>query len=296
MIKNKKNIFFDFIDTIVQFPDANTKKNWLKNNFPKYNLPNDPYLIHGFAYAYLAYDLEVNPSELREYLLLEPMNSFDELLQKVKQKYNKNFINDEVVNFTLKYIEFLMENCKWIEGAQKVLNYYKDKNLYLVTNIMYPYNKLIYESDINCYFSEVFLSNEISRRKPDFIMMDYIMKKVGAKLKDSIFIGDNWCSDVVGALNVGMDAIFINKESSSIGNYLLEFGLKGLLEIDREGKISIRKEYQKILEENLPKNSFNDIDNILIKEIYKDDKNIIKPLTIKDVVKITNISEIIRGV
>lgn len=293
MIKNKEYIFFDCMDTIIQFPDMNTKKNWLRKNFPKEGFSNDPYLVQGFAYAALAYDLKIDPSELRDYLLVEHVNSFDELLQKLKIRYNKNFINEEVVNFTLSYIEFLMGNWNWVEGAQKTLDYYKNKKLYLVTNIMYPYNKIIYENGIKHYFDEVFLSNEISRRKPDLTMMNNIMKKVGAKPKDSVFIGDNWRSDIVGSLNVGMDSIFINNKNSSIGNYLLEFGLKGFLEMDSEGKLAIRNDYQNLLEENLPRKTFKNKYNISKNEIYKDSKNIIKPITIKNVMNVNNISEII---
>jgi putative hydrolase of the HAD superfamily len=36
------------------------------------------------------------------------------------------------------------------------------------------------------------------------------LQKAGAKLEQSIMIGDNEAADIQGAINIGMDSVFVN--------------------------------------------------------------------------------------
>ena len=46
--------------------------------------------------------------------------------------------------------------------------------------------------------------------KPKKEIFDYAMGKAGAALKESIMIGDNLDADMQGAINAGMDSVFVN--------------------------------------------------------------------------------------
>ena len=41
-------------------------------------------------------------------------------------------------------------------------------------------------------------------------MFEYAITKAGAQLHESIMIGDNLDADIQGAINAGMDSIFVN--------------------------------------------------------------------------------------
>jgi putative hydrolase of the HAD superfamily len=46
--------------------------------------------------------------------------------------------------------------------------------------------------------------------KPQKEIFQYAMNRAGAELRDSIMLGDNLEADIQGAINVGMDTIFVN--------------------------------------------------------------------------------------
>ena len=46
--------------------------------------------------------------------------------------------------------------------------------------------------------------------KPNKEIFDYALKASNAKLESSIMIGDNEAADIQGAINAGMDSIFVN--------------------------------------------------------------------------------------
>ena len=46
--------------------------------------------------------------------------------------------------------------------------------------------------------------------KPHKEIFEYALMKAGAKVKESIMIGDNQDADIKGGINAGMDTIFVN--------------------------------------------------------------------------------------
>jgi putative hydrolase of the HAD superfamily len=48
--------------------------------------------------------------------------------------------------------------------------------------------------------------------KPQKEIFDYALQKAGANIEESIMLGDNLEADIAGAMNAGMDCIFVNHE------------------------------------------------------------------------------------
>ncbi len=68
---------------------------------------------------------------------------------------------------------------------------------------------------VNCgldkYFTKVFISEEVQSTKPHRAIFEHAVKSTNAKKKRSIMIGDSWETDIIGALNFGMDQVmFLN--------------------------------------------------------------------------------------
>ncbi len=95
----------------------------------------------------------------------------------------------------------------------EILNYLKAKNynLHLITNgFEIVQTAKLKNSGLDVYFEVMITSEASNSLKPKKEIFDYALMKTGATLSESIMIGDNQDADVAGALNAGMDAIFMN--------------------------------------------------------------------------------------
>src|SRR6218665_609149 len=95
----------------------------------------------------------------------------------------------------------------------EILDYLTQKNyqLHLITNGFEKtqWSKLKH-SGLDKYFKQVITSEASNSVKPNKEIFDYALNKAEASLQHSIMIGDNLDADIQGALNAGMDCIFVN--------------------------------------------------------------------------------------
>ena len=61
------------------------------------------------------------------------------------------------------------------------------------------------------YFDTIFLSEDAGANKPSPLYFDYALKTFGAHKETTLMIGDNLNTDVLGALNAGIDAMLVNR-------------------------------------------------------------------------------------
>jgi putative hydrolase of the HAD superfamily len=57
---------------------------------------------------------------------------------------------------------------------------------------------------------EVITSEASNSLKPNKEIFEYALQKSNAILSESIMIGDNESADIQGAINIGMDSVFVN--------------------------------------------------------------------------------------
>jgi putative hydrolase of the HAD superfamily len=112
-----------------------------------------------------------------------------------------------------KFLEILPTKKLLFPDTVEVLDYLKDKNyeLHLITNGFEKtqWTKLN-NSGLDVYFNQVVTSEGSNSVKPQKEIFEYAMNKAGAVLNQSIMLGDNLEADIQGAINVGMDNIFVN--------------------------------------------------------------------------------------
>ena len=98
-------------------------------------------------------------------------------------------------------------------GTEELLSKLSDRyTLYIITNGNASSQKTRLErSGILQYIEDYFISETAGSAKPDKRYFDYVLSHIpGAEPKDCIVIGDSLSSDMLGALNAGMDSIWYN--------------------------------------------------------------------------------------
>lgn len=112
-----------------------------------------------------------------------------------------------------KFLEILPTKKLLFPHTTEVLDYLKEKNydLHLITNgFEKTQHTKLTNSGLNIYFNQVVTSEGSNSVKPQKEIFHYALNKAGAALHHSIMLGDNLEADIQGAMNVGMDNIFVN--------------------------------------------------------------------------------------
>ncbi len=112
-----------------------------------------------------------------------------------------------------RFMEILPTKEKLFPYAKEILDYLTAKKytIHLITNGFEKtqWSKLTH-SGIAGYFTQVITSEGSNSLKPKKEIFDFALSKAGANLKESIMIGDNLDADIQGAINAGMDSVFVN--------------------------------------------------------------------------------------
>ncbi|HMO61997.1 MAG TPA: YjjG family noncanonical pyrimidine nucleotidase [Ferruginibacter sp.] len=112
-----------------------------------------------------------------------------------------------------KFLEILPTKKALFPHTIEVLEYLTEKNyqLHLITNgFEKTQNTKLNTSGLNKYFNQVVTSESSNSIKPHKEIFDYALNKAKAQLHHSIMLGDNLEADIQGAMNAGMDNIFVN--------------------------------------------------------------------------------------
>jgi putative hydrolase of the HAD superfamily len=124
-------------------------------------------------------------------------------------------IGDETLSKTLskEYLDILPTKKALFPYAIEVIKYLTGKGykLHLITNGFeeVQWGK-IRSCQIDKYFNEVITSEKAMSLKPHAEIFEYALKITGATRHESIMIGDNLDADIKGAMDAGLDTIFVN--------------------------------------------------------------------------------------
>ncbi|HQW85159.1 MAG TPA: YjjG family noncanonical pyrimidine nucleotidase [Ferruginibacter sp.] len=117
-----------------------------------------------------------------------------------------------------KFLEILPTKKLLFPHTIEILNYLTQKKycLHLITNGFEKtqWTKLN-NSGLSGYFKEVITSEGSNSLKPKKEIFDFALNKAKASLTESIMIGDNPDADIQGAINAGMDTVFVNHINAS---------------------------------------------------------------------------------
>jgi putative hydrolase of the HAD superfamily len=221
---NIKHIFFDLDHTLWDF-ETNSAKTFefifdQSNIDVKLNNFLSHYIPINHKYWKLYREEKVSKSELRYGRLKE---AFDGL------EYT---ISDDMIHHLSKiYIDNLSNYNTLFEGTVEILNYLLSKyELHIITNGFEEVQlKKLKKSEILHFFDKVITSESVGVKKPNPIIFNHALEVTKAEPKNSIMIGDNLEADILGAQQIGMQAIFFNIHNEPINNTTIS--VNNLIEI-----------------------------------------------------------------
>ena len=114
---------------------------------------------------------------------------------------------------SVRFLDLLPTRTILFPYAKEILQYLIDKGyiLHLITNGFEKtqHNKLMY-SGLKSFFQEVITSEGSGSLKPNKGIFEFALQKCGAVASESIMIGDSIEVDIVGAMNAGIDQVYVN--------------------------------------------------------------------------------------
>jgi YjjG family noncanonical pyrimidine nucleotidase len=204
---NITDVFFDLDHTLWDFEKNSALT--IRHIFEKHDIRIN--VIEAFIAAYdrnnfKYWELFREDKITQEYLRLHRLkDSFREVNYKIEDE-KILFLADE-------YVHYLPEFGHLFEDTIEILDYLKPKyKLHIITNgFAELQNKKLKNSKIDHYFATVTNSDSAKIKKPNPLIYEYALSSAKAKKEASIMIGDCIESDVFGALNAGLDAIWVGK-------------------------------------------------------------------------------------
>lgn len=76
--------------------------------------------------------------------------------------------------------------------------------------------------DLHYFFDEIITSEEAKAEKPDKKIFQQALNRMGCEAENSIMIGNKFSEDILGAINIGMDAVLVNSKLTEEEKLFLE--------------------------------------------------------------------------
>lgn len=111
------------------------------------------------------------------------------------------------------FMELLPTKKLLFPNTLKILDYLTEKkyDMHLITNGFEKTQWMkLSNSGLDKYFTHMVTSEKSNSLKPHKEIFEYALNLVGASLSESIMLGDNLEVDIQGAINFGMDNVFVN--------------------------------------------------------------------------------------
>ncbi|AUC82352.1 YjjG family noncanonical pyrimidine nucleotidase [Lacinutrix sp. Bg11-31] len=226
MVNKITDVFFDLDHTLWDF-DKNSALTFeiiFKKNNVVVDLEHfsEIYQPINLKYWKLYREEKVSKNNLRYGRLKE---SFDAL---------EIVVQDNVIHqLSIDYIDYLTTHNHVFDGTIEILDYLKSKyKLHIITNGFEEVQQIkLDKSKIAHYFDTVTSSEAVGVKKPNPKVFNHALKMANITKENGIMIGDNYEADILGALNMGLDAICYNYHNVALENEIKE--VKHLLDLKK---------------------------------------------------------------
>ncbi len=226
-MKNYKHIFFDLDHTLWDY-EKNSGET-LKDIYRDFQLAKRNVRLQAFLDVYRIVNLElwraynraeINKEELRDIRFYKTLGHLGIKDKKLALEIEDNFL----ANCSIK--------SNVLPNSFETLDYLSQKyDLHIITNgFKSSTEDKLKNSNLLPFFKETITSECIGITKPNVKIFEHALERAKAEVEESIMIGDNLETDIQGAKNSGLDAIYYNPEKKP-HNAILEREIFDLLEL-----------------------------------------------------------------
>ena len=224
-MKQYKAVFIDWDDTIGDFIGA--AKLALQDMYEKYNLSEYFASFEEFFLLYKPHNIELwdkygKDLVTKEYLSFDrfffPLMHGSRVGERLKAKRDRQGVAALAEQLSEDFLNMTTARFSLLEGAEELVRYLAAKYpLTVVTNgfVEVQYEKFDKSGLRNC-FSHIVLSEEVGYQKPNPRIFEEALRMNGLQAEDVVMIGDSWNSDIQGAINAGIDQIWIRKSKDPL--------------------------------------------------------------------------------
>ena len=209
MPKYYKHLFFDLDHTLWDF-DANSKHT-LKELYQKLELQQKGvYDFELFHTNYLAHNEKLWERYRNGFIKVEELR-----VKRMWQTLLDFKLGDQLLAETMatQFLDMLPTRTLVFPHTFESLDYLTNKGyqLHLITNgFEKTQHSKLQNSGLHKYFAEVITSEGSNSLKPHKEIFEYAMNRVNCGADECIMIGDSIEVDIQGAMNAGMDQVFVN--------------------------------------------------------------------------------------
>ena len=224
-MKQYKAVFIDWDDTIGDFIGA--AKLALQDMYEKYNLSEYFASFEEFFLLYKPHNIELwdkygKDLVTKEYLSFDrfffPLMHGSRVGERLKVKGERQEVAALAEQLSEDFLNMTTARFSLLPGAEELVRYLAAKYpLTVVTNgfVEVQYEKFDKSGLRNC-FSHIVLSEEVGYQKPNPRIFEEALRMNGLQAEDVVMIGDSWNSDIQGAINAGIDQIWIRKSKDPL--------------------------------------------------------------------------------
>lgn len=206
-----KDLFLDFDDTL--YDTYGNAVIALRETYDEYHLKRyfDNPQVFNDAYWEANIDLWSSYSRgeiTRDYLIVERFR------RPLSEGNGLEVTEALCLEMSDRFLEFCSSKPGVVDGAHELMDYLKGRGyrMHMTSNGFHEvqYKKLA-ACGLRDYFDTIILSEDAGANKPSSQYFDYAFKVSGASRETTLMIGDNLQTDIMGALNAGIDAMLFNR-------------------------------------------------------------------------------------
>ena len=226
-MKQYKAVLIDWDDTIGDFIGA--AKLALQEMYDKYHLSNYFASHEEFISLYKPHNIElwdkygkdlVTKAFLRIDRFLWPLLHGSKVGDRQEDKGERQELAALAEQMSEDFLHLTTAHFSLLEGAEELVRYLAEKYpLTVVTNgfVEVQYEKFDRSGLRDC-FAHIVLSEEVGCQKPNPRIYEEALRMNGVSAEEAVMIGDSWNSDIQGAINAGIDQIWIRKSQDPLPN------------------------------------------------------------------------------
>ena len=208
------NIFLDFDDTIIDTRlNAHTA---LAELYEHFDLGSRFSSFDAFAEPYWRRNHEVWAAYSRGEMTKEEL-----IIERFR--YPLSLVGLGTPEFAFELSDYFLDACarkgELVEGARELLDYLRRRGyrLHMISNgFSEVQHRKMQSAGVEDYFDCVILSEAVGVNKPDPAIFAYALREAGCAAADAVMIGDNFDTDIRGAMAAGIPQIYFNPEGKPV--------------------------------------------------------------------------------